>query len=60
MSEKELKLTEEEQEILESYEAGEWQSVEEKKAEMETYQGYARATHKKDRRVNIRISSKKS
>lgn len=45
-------------EILKSFEAGEWRPVRRKKAELERYQEYARATFKKDRRVNIRISSK--
>ncbi len=58
MNKKDLNLTDEEQDILDSYEAGEWQSVDDKVSEMKTYQEYARATHKKDRRVNIRISSK--
>ena len=47
-----------EEELLRSVEAGEWQSVKEKDAELARYQGYARATFKKDRRINIRISSK--
>ncbi len=58
MNEKDIKLTDDEKEILDTYEAGEWQSVDNKDAEIDTYQAYARATHKKDKRVNIRISSK--
>ncbi len=52
MNEKDIKLTDEEKEILDTYEAGEWQSVDGKNAEMSNYQEYARATHKKDKRVN--------
>lgn len=48
----------EEEELLRSVEAGEWQSVKDKDAQLARYQEYARATFKKDRRINIRISSK--
>lgn len=58
MSEKKINLTDEEQDILDTYEAGEWKPVDDREVEMKTYQEYARATHKKDKRVNIRISSK--
>ncbi|MBL0350199.1 MAG: antitoxin [Elusimicrobia bacterium] len=51
------KLEKEEQDILRSYEAGEWTPLG-KKADLGRYQKYARATFQKDRRVNIRISSK--
>ena len=54
----EIKLDAEEKELLASYEAGEWQSVSNVEAEKQTYSEYATATFKKDRRVNIRISSK--
>ena len=55
---KKIKLDKEEKEILESFESGEWQSVKKLKKEIEKHQQYARATLKKDKRVNIRISSK--
>ena len=54
----EIKLDAEEKELLTSYEADEWQSVGNVKAEKQTYSEYATATFKKDKRVNIRISSK--
>lgn len=54
----EFNFDQEEKEILESYEQDEWQSVADHKAEKERYQAYATATFKKDKRVNIRISSK--
>jgi predicted DNA binding CopG/RHH family protein len=54
----EIKLDAEEKELLASYEADEWQSVDNLEAEKQAYSEYATATFKKDRRVNIRISSK--
>jgi len=54
----ELKLDREERELLDSYESGEWHSINEVGAEAQRYREYARATFKKDRRVNIRLSSK--
>jgi predicted DNA binding CopG/RHH family protein len=54
----EIRLDREEAELLDSYEAGEWRSVEGREAEGRRYHEYARATFGKDRRVNIRISSK--
>jgi predicted DNA binding CopG/RHH family protein len=53
-----VKLDREEAGLLESYENDEWASIDDFEAEAERYQEYARATFKKDRRVNIRISSK--
>ena len=53
-----IRLDKEEAEILDSYEAGEWRSIEGWQAEAKRYEEYARATFKKDRRVNIRISSR--
>ena len=55
---KTLKLDQEEQELLASVEAGEWQSVPNLKEEIGRHRKYARNTLKKDRRVNIRISSR--
>ncbi len=51
-------LDKEERELLESFKAGEWESVAEKKREIGRFQNCARATFKKDRRINVRISSK--
>ena len=53
----EPKLDKEERELLDSYERGEWKSVKNLKEEIEKHRGYARQTLKKDKRVNIRISS---
>ena len=58
MTTEKIKLSAEEQEILDSYEADEWQPVENREAEIAKYRQYARATFKKDKRVNIRISEK--
>jgi len=53
-----IKLDGEEKELLASYNADEWQSVDNVDTEKQTYSEYATATFKKDKRVNIRISSK--
>jgi predicted DNA binding CopG/RHH family protein len=55
---KKVRLEKEEKEILESFERGEWKSVKNVEAEIGKHQIYARNTLKKDKRVNIRISSK--
>lgn len=52
------KLKKEERELLESFERGEWETVPHHKREVDRYREYAAATFKKDRRINIRISSK--
>jgi predicted DNA binding CopG/RHH family protein len=49
------KLNKEEREILESYEKDEWVSIS-KPTNIEKYKAAAKATFKKDKRVNIRIS----
>jgi len=51
------KLSREEQDLLESYERGEWKSVKNLKQEIKKHKEYARQTLRKDKRVNIRISS---
>ena len=51
-------LDKDEQEILDSFERGEWKSVQNVKSEIMKHRQYARKTLKKDKRVNIRISSK--
>ena len=53
-----MKLDADEKEIVESVERGEWRSVKGVKRERNRYARYARATFRKDRRLNIRISSK--
>ena len=50
-------LDEEEREILESYERGEWVSVPDEAAAIAHHQAVAANTLRKDRRVNIRITS---
>jgi predicted DNA binding CopG/RHH family protein len=54
----ERKLDPEEEALLTSYEADEWQSVDDAEEAVKTYSEYATATFKKDKRVSIRISSK--
>lgn len=53
-----MKLNKEEKEILKSYEKGEWKSVPNLKNEIRRHRAYAEATLKKDRRVNIRLSTR--
>jgi predicted DNA binding CopG/RHH family protein len=53
-----MKLDPDEKEIADSFERGEWRSVKGAKRERGRYARYARATFRKDRRLNIRISSK--
>ena len=53
-----LKLDQEELELLASYETDAWISSREGQAEFAGYAAMARETLKKDRRVNIRISSR--
>ncbi|MEN8146320.1 MAG: CopG family antitoxin [Campylobacterota bacterium] len=55
---KEFNLSEEESELLDSLESGEWSSVENLKEEITSHQEVARNTLKKDKRVNLRMSSK--
>ncbi len=52
------KLDSEEVALLTSYDADEWESVTDLPEEQTRYQEYARATFRKDRRVNIRLSEK--
>lgn len=51
------KLTADEKEILQSYENDEWESVATPQL-LEKYREAAKSTFRKDRRVNIRISTK--
>jgi len=53
-----VKLSKEEKTILESVERGRTESVPQIKKEAKRYQDYARATFRKDKRVNIRISER--
>jgi len=53
-----MKLSKEEKQLLDSVERGEWRTIPNFKKEAKRYQEYARATFRKDKRVNIRISEK--
>ena len=55
---KKLYLDDEERDLIESVERGEWKSVKNLKEEIEKHRQYARNTLRKDSRVNIRISSR--
>ncbi|MFC1888389.1 antitoxin [Thermodesulfobacteriota bacterium] len=52
------RLDPKEKKILKSMEQEEWESVRDVKGRVKQYQGYAEATFRKDRRVNIRMSTK--
>jgi len=52
------KLDNEEQEILGAFDSGKLQSIPNVKQEMEKHQGYAKETFKKDKRINIRLTSR--
>jgi predicted DNA binding CopG/RHH family protein len=56
--EADVKLDADEKELLESVERGEWKSASGGKRERARYSRYAKATFRKDRRLNIRLSSK--
>src|SRR5450759_1936298 len=51
------RVDKEEQDILDSFERGEWRPVANRSREIARHVRYARNTLAKDRRVNIRISS---
>jgi len=53
-----LKLKQDELELLASYEAEAWQSVKQLKEQKEQYRAYARSTFRRGRRINIRIPEK--
>ncbi len=55
---KKLYLDDDERDLMESVERGEWKSVPNLKKEIKKHQEYARNTLRKDKRVNIRISSR--
>jgi predicted DNA binding CopG/RHH family protein len=53
-----MKIDADEKELLESVERGEWKSAGGGKRQRTRYSRYAKATFRKDRRLNIRLSSK--
>lgn len=55
---KKIILDEEEKDILDSYEREEWVPVKNTKKEIKKLQQYAKNTLQKDKRINIRMSSK--
>jgi len=58
MSRNPLKLDEEELQILQDFERGEFESIENFRAEKRSLEAAARKTLQKDKRINIRISSR--
>jgi len=55
---KDFNLDSQEIELLESLESDEWNSVENLENEIQVHQNIAKNTLKKDKRVNLRMSSK--
>jgi predicted DNA binding CopG/RHH family protein len=55
---KKVILDQEEKDILETYERGEWKPVKHPNQELRKLREYARNTLQKDKRINIRMSSK--
>jgi len=55
---KKIYLDDEEKDIIESIERGEWKSVKNLEKEIKKHQQYAKNTLRKDKRVNIRITSR--
>ena len=55
---KDYNLDQEESELLDSIESGEWESIDNIKEEISFHREIAKNTIKKDKRVNLRISSK--
>ena len=53
-----MKLTKEEKDLLNSVERGEWRRIPDFKKESKRYQESARATLRKDKRVNIRMTER--
>jgi len=53
-----MKIDTDEKELLEFVERGEWKSAGGGKRERARFSRYAKATFRKDRRLNIRLSSK--
>jgi predicted DNA binding CopG/RHH family protein len=53
-----MKLTKKEKDILNSVEKGEWKRIPNFKKEAVRYQEVARATMRKDKRVNIRMTER--
>ena len=51
-------MTKEEKDLLASYERGEWKQVNHLKKRVNRYQKIARLTLRKDKRINIRISTR--
>ncbi|MBI5345022.1 MAG: antitoxin [Deltaproteobacteria bacterium] len=54
---KTVKLDKEEREILRGLEKGEWKPVENEEAEIRRLRAAVRATLRKDKRINIRLST---
>jgi len=52
------KLSKEEKELLESYNNGEWKKIPDHEKELKKYRELAQNSLKKDKRINIRLTSR--
>lgn len=55
---KKTRVNKQEKDVLDSYEQGQWRPVKNRKREIKRLQQYAQNTLQKDKRINIRMSSK--
>ena len=55
---KKTRVNNQEKDVLDSYEQGQWRPVKNRKREIKRLQQYAQNTLQKDKRINIRMSSK--
>jgi predicted DNA binding CopG/RHH family protein len=53
-----MTLDQEELEILESFERGEWQPISDKESKLKRHQSYATATFKKNKSIHVELSTK--
>jgi len=51
-------MNKEEKELLKSYDKGEWKSSQNTRISFKKYVSYARESLKKDKRINIRVSTR--
>ena len=58
MNQKYFELTKEEQELLASFEAGEWKSVPDFEKKKKLFKKYAKNTLAKTRNINLRLSER--
>ena len=57
-TDKDLNLNNEEKELLESYNRGEWEKIPNQEKELKKFQEFAQNSLKKDKRINIRLTNR--